>query len=153
VTGPGVVYRLRFQAGEQDALTTISLLEGTAFYNAGAYVTPVYLQDASIQVGTTSDVAPFLPVNILELHSAPNPFNPRTVISFDAPEPARARLTVYSAEGKAIRRLLDEQIAAGVRTVIWDGRDETGRASASGVYLLRLDLAGLRAAKTVTLLR
>ncbi len=51
VTGPGVVYRLQFVAGQNNATTSISLLDGTAFYLAGVYVTPVFLENAEVQIG------------------------------------------------------------------------------------------------------
>jgi subtilisin-like proprotein convertase family protein len=69
---------------------------------------------------------------------APNPFNPRTTLRFELTSPARTRLSVYDVRGMLVRRLLDRNLGAGPHAVVWDGRDEGGRAAASGVYLVRL---------------
>lgn len=70
----------------------------------------------------------------------PNPFNPETVVYYRVPEglPAGAPLdlSVYTARGERVRTLAIET-APGWHQVSWDGRDERGAPSASGVYLSR----------------
>ncbi|RKZ12746.1 hypothetical protein DRQ53_11735 [bacterium] len=68
----------------------------------------------------------------------PNPFNPRTVIRFDVMTAGRVRLDIYDVRGQHIRGLVNEVRAAGEQRVMWDGTDDGGLASASGVYLYRL---------------
>ncbi len=64
------------------------------------------------------------------------------VIAFRLPAAAPVHLTVLDVRGRLVRRLLEgDLLAAGERSVRWDGRDGTGRMAASGVYLFRL-LAG-----------
>jgi len=64
------------------------------------------------------------------------------VIAFRLPAAAPVHLTVLDVRGRIVQRLLEgELLAAGERSVRWDGRDGTGRMAASGVYLFRL-LAG-----------
>jgi hypothetical protein len=151
VTGEGVVYRLRFQAGAQaEGTTTLALLEGTAFYLAGNYVTPVFMENATIQIGGSTS-APTPAAGRLALRAAPNPFNPRTTLAFVADAPAAARLALYDARGQLVRVLLDEVVSAGARSVTWDGTDTTGRPVAAGVYLARLEVGGQRVVSRVTL--
>ncbi len=69
----------------------------------------------------------------------PNPFNPETSISFDMPKPGRVQLTIYSILGRVVNRLVDREFPAGTHSVVWNGKDATGRAVASGVYLYRLE--------------
>lgn len=69
----------------------------------------------------------------------PNPFNPRTTVSFAVGEPGRVRLTIHDVTGRRVRTLADGWSAAGPRTVSWDGRDSSGRVLASGVYFARLE--------------
>jgi hypothetical protein len=71
----------------------------------------------------------------------PNPFNPRTEIVFAIPEAGQVSLRVYDAAGRLVRTLLDAVLPAGPGAVSWDGRDQAGRAVASGVYLCRLRTA------------
>ena len=150
VTGPGVVYRLRFQAGPQEGATTLALLEGTAFYRAGNYVTPVHMTNASVLIGISTGT-PAPAAGTLALRAAPNPFNPSTTFAFAAVDAGPARLALYDARGQLVRVLLDEAVAAGPRHVRWDGTDGGGRPVAAGVYVARLDVAGRRAVSRVTL--
>lgn len=72
----------------------------------------------------------------------PNPFNPRTTISFDLPEAGPVRLAVYDVAGSLVRTLVDEHLSPGRHEAVWDGRDRSGRESGSGTYLARLDWGG-----------
>ena len=153
LTGPGVVYQLRFQAGESNTTTEISLLEGTTFFLAGMAVSPVITEDAVVQIGIVSAVLPERPASEFALRAAPNPFNPLTAVSFTLPEPGWAHLSVFNANGFRIKRLLDEYVGPGRQEHFWDGRDEYGRIVGSGVYLLRLDVAGQREVRSVTLIK
>ncbi|HKK70786.1 MAG TPA: T9SS type A sorting domain-containing protein [Candidatus Krumholzibacteria bacterium] len=68
----------------------------------------------------------------------PNPFNPATSIAFDLPREGRARIEVYDLRGRHVATLLDAVRPAGRDEVIWRGTDASGRAVASGVYVVRL---------------
>ena len=70
--------------------------------------------------------------------NVPNPFNPETTIRYDLPGARAVRLSLYNLSGQLIRTLVDGERAAGHHTVVWDGRDDAGRAVASGTYLYRL---------------
>jgi flagellar hook assembly protein FlgD len=86
--------------------------------------------------------------------NTPNPFNPRTTIAFDLPQPGRARLQIFDVRGRRLRGLVDGVLPAGTHRVVWDGRLDNGLPAASGTYLYRLDLDGRPAgARTATLLK
>lgn len=70
--------------------------------------------------------------------NSPNPFNPYTTIRFTLPVAERVQLTVYNALGRRVATLVAGHREAGMHEVLWDGRDEHGRAVASGVYLYKL---------------
>lgn len=76
--------------------------------------------------------------------NAPNPLNPRTTITFGLPEPSLVRLAIFDLAGARVRLLVEDQRAAGVHAVEWDGRDDTGRAVAAGAYIYRIDAGALR---------
>jgi len=89
----------------------------------------------------------------IALHAAtPNPFNPSTRIAFELPRPGAARLTVYDAAGRRVRRLLDAHVADTRHAVVWDGRDDQGAAVRSGVYVVRLSAAGAERSRKLVLL-
>jgi hypothetical protein len=75
------------------------------------------------------------------LQNYPNPFNPRTSIAFSMNLPGRVDLAVYDASGRKVAVLVAGAVDAGLHQVTWDGRDDSGRGVASGVYFARM-LAG-----------
>ena len=81
----------------------------------------------------------------------PNPFNSGTVIRFALPEDGEVELAVYNVAGQQVAKLVEGSRRAGMYTVNWDGRDNSGRALASGVYLYRLRM-GKRQMETRKLL-
>jgi hypothetical protein len=84
----------------------------------------------------------------------PNPFNPGTTIRFDLPTPAQVTLRVYDLSGRLVRALVDEiEMAAGRHEKVWDGRDETGRSPAAGVYICRLKAGEFSATRRMTLVK
>ncbi|CUS88357.1 Por secretion system C-terminal sorting domain-containing protein, partial [Candidatus Kryptonium thompsonii] len=68
----------------------------------------------------------------------PNPFNPSTSISFDLPEDAFVTLKIYNIIGQEIKTLVNEFKNAGRYTVVWDGKDNTGKIAPSGIYFYRI---------------
>ncbi len=52
-----------------------------------------------------------------------------------------------------MRTLRDEDARGGVNTVAWYGSDDHGRALPAGVYLYRLEAAGIRSVQRTLLLR
>jgi hypothetical protein len=87
------------------------------------------------------------------LRNYPNPFNPATTVEFTLDRDAMASLRVYDVSGRLVRTLLDSYLAAGRRSVTWDGRDDAGHGVASGAYFLRLEAGGRFLSRTVNLLK
>jgi hypothetical protein len=87
------------------------------------------------------------------LRNYPNPFNPATKIMFRLDRDAQATLRVFDVHGRLVRTLVDSYLAAGPRTVEWDGRDDRGRPLASGTYYMRLQGGGTYVSKAVNLLK
>ena len=92
--------------------------------------------DAVLQVEIADLTQP--PADYGLAQNSPNPFNPETTISFQAPDPGKVTLVVYNMLGQAVRTLVDGEIGAGTHTARWDGRDNLGRRVASGIYLYRM---------------
>ena len=72
----------------------------------------------------------------------PNPFNPSTTISFTLAESGPTRLDIFTVDGRLVRTLVAEALAAGPHQRLWNGRDERGRAVASGPYFFRFQAPG-----------
>ncbi len=93
----------------------------------------------------------------------PNPFNPETWIPFvldeelfDRPEPVKVSIRIYNVlqqyitaptalnhpHGEGVPVLDLEYPSPGRWEAYWDGRDESGRQVASGVYFIQLSIPG-----------
>ena len=84
-----------------------------------------------------------IPVTFALEQNSPNPFNPVTTIRYAVPEPSKVTITVHDLLGKRVRTLLSNSQDGGYKSVIWDGRDESGRSVASGMYLYRISARSL----------
>jgi hypothetical protein len=102
-------------------------------------------QDAT-GVATAPALASLLP-------PAPNPFNPRTTLSFSVAEAGPVSLLVYDTRGALLRRLVDGTMAPGFYERAWDGRDDAGRLMATGVYLARLQTGRTAQSRKLVLLK
>jgi arylsulfatase A-like enzyme len=76
--------------------------------------------------------------NIQLLPSFPNPFNLTTRIQYRLTETEHVRLLIYNIRGREVRRLVEAEQSAGLKTVWWNGTDRLGREIGSGIYLVRL---------------
>jgi hypothetical protein len=83
----------------------------------------------------------------------PNPFNPRTTLSFDLHRPGRVDLSVFDARGRRVAHLVGGSRAAGAHVAVWNGCDDTGRAVPSGVYFAKLVTETVRQTGRMLLLK
>lgn len=153
LTGPGIVYNLRFRTKAQSAYTFIRL-RGVSFANAGHYVLPVRSTDALIHVAAPTDTrGPEASSSTVSLRTSPNPFNPSTVIYLHADLAGPQTLSVTDVLGRRVRLLQRGQYDAGNRQVTWDGRSDSGMQLGSGIYVVTLNAAGKTAVERVVLLK
>lgn len=129
--------------------------ETTLAYLTNAPGSPHQLSVQLIYGDVTTGVDPDVPPRTSStLAGYPNPFNPRTTLRFALPDPGPVTLDVHDLAGRLVRRLAGGSLPAGEHEVIWDGRDDAGRAVASGQYLARLEPAGGQAVtRKLTLVR
>ena len=78
----------------------------------------------------------------------PNPFNPTTVIRFETAKPSHVTLSVYSAMGREVARLVDGELQPGEHKVVFDGW-----GLPNGVYFYRLQGEGLTQTRKLMLLK
>ena len=80
--------------------------------------------------------------------ATPNPFNPRTALSFSGPAGIRIEVAIYDARGRLVARLFEGPATGGVQEVVWDAADH-----ASGTYFVRVAGAGQTSVQKVALLK
>ena len=83
----------------------------------------------------------------------PNPFNPRTTISYDLPSDADVSIIIYDAIGQEIRHLVSQHYTAGRYSVQWDAKDFMGRSVGSGVYIAKIKAGPNTALQKMLLLK
>jgi hypothetical protein len=72
----------------------------------------------------------------------PNPFNPVTTLEYSTAAPGLVTLRIYNAAGRVVRTLVDDKMEPGEHRTTWDGTTDTGDRAASGVYFVRMEIAG-----------
>ncbi|MCB1182587.1 hypothetical protein KDM41_04070 [bacterium] len=68
----------------------------------------------------------------------PNPFNPRTVLTFVLAAAADVRVEIVDARGRKVRSFGSRRLATGPQELVWNGCDDAGLAAPSGVYWYRV---------------
>jgi hypothetical protein len=76
----------------------------------------------------------------LQIGNYPNPFNPETVIRYELPQEGEVNIDVYNLKGQLVRTLTSGFQTSGSYHVNWNGLDQRDQLTASGIYLIRLQL-------------
>jgi len=70
----------------------------------------------------------------------PNPARSTSRLHWVLPSPMRVQMDVFDISGRRVRRLMDEERAAGADNLGFDLRDDGGSLLAQGIYLVRAQL-------------
>lgn len=81
-----------------------------------------------------------LPTKFDVEQNMPNPFNAQTVIQYQMPQTGSVQIRIYSILGSLVRTLIDEETSAGYHSIIWDGYDDRGLMTSTGVYLYHVSV-------------
>jgi len=104
--------------------------------------------------GNPSDQSGAVPPRTTRLlEPIPNPFNPAVRIGWELALRGHVAVDVYDSAGRHVRRLLAAERDAGAGEAIWNGRNDAGRELPSGLYVARLQSAGVSRTVKLTLLR
>ena len=96
---------------------------------------------ADIAIGSPQEVTDYddlLPGNLRLLGNFPNPFNPATSIMFEVIEESMVKLEIYNIMGQKIATLNDSRVPQGIYSINWDGKDNYGNETGSGIYFFRI---------------
>jgi len=100
------------------------------------------------------DVDDNLILQVRELYqNYPNPFNPTTTISFNLLEESRVDLTIYNIKGQKVKQLVNDHLSVGLHSVIWNGKDDSGKSVSSGIYFYRLKTENYEKTKKMILIK
>lgn len=76
--------------------------------------------------------------NLELLQNYPNPFNPSTLINYSLSQDNNIKLTIYNIKGQLVKILVNEFQPKGRYTISWNGKSESGKQAASGIYFYKL---------------
>jgi len=104
----------------------------------------------SVVYGTAIDERP----DLRGLSLSAVPYGSGQSLRFALPRTGAVDLKVYNVAGQCVRTLVSgATLAEGPREMIWDGRDDAGRPTTSGVYFARLTSLGRSVATKFVLVR
>ena len=94
-------------------------------------------------------------VPVIGLHAVrPNPFRAAATVEFTLAAPGPVELRVFDVLGRQVRAIArGEPFAAGIQRLRWDGRRDDGAEAGTGVYFVKLRLAGREWTRTVVRIR
>jgi hypothetical protein len=72
------------------------------------------------------------------LRVAPTPFTRSTTMRLAGPAATSARVLIFDAVGRLVRTAWDGNLDGREMTIVWDGRDQSGREVPAGIYLVRV---------------
>ena len=87
------------------------------------------------------------------LPNRPNPFNPGTRIAFEVGAPSMVTLDIHDVAGRHVRRLLSRRHDPGTYGTLWDGSDQHGNESPSGIYVVRFGADRVQQSRRIVLVR
>ena len=112
-----------------------------AGFNTATYGPLYAIQDFTTATGIEPEGVSAAPrVNRLE-GNAPNPFNPLTRIKFTAAQTGKVTVRIFNVAGQLVRSLDKTITEAGPTSVTWDGMNDRGQVSSSGVYFYQVKFA------------
>lgn len=85
--------------------------------------------------------------------NTPNPFNPVTSLSYSLPQAGDVTLTVFNILGQNVCDLVNDYQEAGIYSVVWDGKDASGKPVSSGVYFYQIKTGEYEKTRKMMLLK
>jgi YVTN family beta-propeller protein len=141
LTGDGVLASLQFRAkASGDPRLVIHSVDARGPAN----------QAVKMGVGGGTRV---LPARTELAAARPNPFQGSTELHFALARGGPVELVVYAVDGRRVKTLVHETREPGEYQVSWDGTDDAGHVSATGMYFARLSAPGARVTRSLIRIR
>ncbi|MCD6176772.1 MAG: T9SS type A sorting domain-containing protein, partial [Candidatus Cloacimonetes bacterium] len=83
----------------------------------------------------------------------PNPFNPTTKISFSLKEAGHVSIDIYNMRGQLVKTLVNAELDRDFHEILWNGKDNSGKNTSSGVYFYKMKASNYTATKKMILMK
>lgn len=146
---PGHRYRYLIQG--RDHALSFRFRDTTTSDDYGVFV--IHIEEA--QPADVFEPQPNIttPAQRIAVWNAPDPFNPTTRIHYALRFAGEPSVRVFDVGGRLVRRLSAPFAPAGAHSLLWDGRNDSGHAVPSGVYVVRIETAQESGSERLTLVR
>ncbi|MCP4633734.1 MAG: T9SS type A sorting domain-containing protein [candidate division Zixibacteria bacterium] len=145
---------VKFDASSLDAgdyTGSLTVYGWDRYHQEDPITVPVDLHVAPTDVPSSPDA--ILPV-VFRLHqNYPNPFNPVTSIQYDLPVNCHVKLDVINILGQRVRTVIDKNETAGYKSVVWDGKNDSGLRVTSGIYFYKISAGDYNNVKKMTVIK
>lgn len=130
------INRIRFYSD------TLAYASGIGFYK--------YTSEKNIGINNLSSS---VTKDFVVYQNYPNPFNPSTIINYEIIKGTSVKIKIYNAAGRLVKTLLDSRESAGPHQIGWDGTDNAGNYSPSGIYYYVLEAGNNLESRKMVLMR
>lgn len=96
----------------------------------------------NVSTGAVAGVPAFHAEELAFSSVAPNPSTGSARLSYTLPRAGEVSLAILDLQGRIVRTIAAGTQGPGVHGVVWDGRDDSGRAVSQGLYFARLGFEG-----------
>jgi hypothetical protein len=143
MTGEGIVAHVRFRALKGgDPQFTVAHAIGRDVLNRGVTVLTQGVEAARLPV-TATDLLPVIP----------NPTRGSALVQYALARAGSVHLAIYSVDGRLVKTLVHGAQEPGRYQLSWDGTDTHGTLLRSGMFYVRLEAAGVRQARVLSVIR
>lgn len=117
--------------------------------SVGTPADPLVLAKTPLKIGDLG----YIPESFSLSQNYPNPFNPITKMGFGLPEDSHVAVKIYNLLGQLVYTMVDSDLPAGYRFLIWNGQDDAGKRVTSGVYLVVMESPSFRQTRKIVMLK
>jgi len=89
----------------------------------------------------------------IEFAVLPNPSRDEVQFAFRLPARGDVRIEIFNVAGRRVRSFAIVGAAAGAHAVLWDGHDDGGQETGSGMYFARLRAGGVEVRRSILRIR
>jgi hypothetical protein len=127
--------------------------DGSYGIHNAAYAAALLRKSLGLSLSDVKMLDPKVPQSFVLNQNYPNPFNPTTNISFALPTSEQVKIEIYNVSGELVKVIADQTFSAGTFQVTWDGTNQAGMKTPSGMYIYRLQAGSFTTAKKMLMLK